>query len=141
MEPMVSDVLWRAFEPLIPKHPVSRKGGRPRANDRICLEGLVYMLRSGTPWHLFPKAEFGVGKSTVYDRFTEWTKVGVFNLAHHELLDQLGLAGKIDLSAAVIDSGSVRAVFGGSIPDQVPWIAAKMGRNATLCPMPTAHRC
>jgi hypothetical protein len=35
-------------------------------------------------------------------------------------LNELGLGGKIDLSAAVIDSASVRAVFGGHIPALVP---------------------
>jgi transposase len=119
MEQMVSDRLWHAFESLIPKHHKSPKGGRPPADDRKCLEGLVYILRTGTPWHLFPKKEFGVGKSTVYDRFTAWIKAGVFSRAHHRLLNELGLAGKIDLSAAVIDSSSVRAVFGGYIPDPI----------------------
>jgi transposase len=127
MEQMITDSLWSAFEPLIPKHRKSSKGGRPPVDDRKCLEGLVYVLRTGTPWHLFPKKEFGVSKSTVYDRFTAWTQAGVFLRVHRRLLNELGLAGKIDLSTAVIDSGSVRAVFGGYILDQVPWIAAKAG--------------
>lgn len=141
MESLISDELWRQFEPLIPKHPKSRKGGRPRKDDRACLEGIAYVLRGGLAWHLFPRAEFGVSKSTCFGRFSEWTKAGLFAQAHKDLLNQLGLAGKIDLSAAVVDSASVRAVFGGSIPDRARWIAGKMGANATPSPMPTAHRC
>jgi len=120
MQALVTDELWRQFEPLIPKHRKSRKGGRPRKDDRACLEGIVYILRGGIAWHLFPRTEFGIGKSTCFDRFTEWSKAGVFAEAHKELLNALGLAGKIDLSAAVIDSASVRAVFGGRTPAQVP---------------------
>jgi transposase len=141
MERLITDELWKQFEPLIPKHPKSRKGGRPRKDDRDCLEGMAYMLRGGMAWHLFPSAEFGVSKSTCFGRFTEWTKAGVFAQAHKEILNQLGLAGKIDLSAAVVDSASVRAVFGGRTPGRVPWIAAKMGVNATPSPMPMAPRC
>ena len=120
MESLITDGLWRQFEPLIPRHPKSPKGGRPRKDDRVCLEGIAYILRGGIAWRLFPRAEFGVSKSTCFDRFTQWSKAGVFAQAHKDLLNQLGLAGKIDLSAAVIDSASVRAVFGGRTPGQVP---------------------
>ena len=116
MAPLVTDTLWRQFQAIIPKHPPSPKGGRPRDDDRACLEGIVYVLRGGIPWRLLPARELGVSKSTCYDRFCEWTEAGVFSQTHRSLLNQLGLAGKIDLSAAVIDSASVRAVFGGRTP-------------------------
>ena len=69
MERLITDELWEQFEPLIPKHPKSRRGGRPRKDDRDCLEGMAYMLRCGVAWHLFPSVEFGVSKSTCFDRF------------------------------------------------------------------------
>jgi transposase len=119
MTHLVSEELWQRFEPLIPKHPKSSRGGRPRDDDRACLEGIVYVLRGGIPWRLLPARELGVSKSTCWDRFAEWTRAGVFGAAHRELLNELGLAGKIDLSAAVIDSASVRALFGGRTPDRV----------------------
>jgi transposase len=131
MEQLVTDDLWRQFEPLIPAHPKSPQGGRPRSDDRRCLEGVVYVLRTGVPGRYFPDKQFGVSKSTCFDRFSEWTRCGVFAQAHHALLDQLGLAGLIDLSAAVIDSASVRAVFGGRTPDPAPSTAARMAVNAT----------
>lgn len=120
MEQLITDELWEQFQPLVPKHRKSPKGGRPRKDDRACLEGIAYILRGGVAWHLFPRAEFGVSKSTCFDRFTEWTKAGVFAEAHNGILNQLGLAGKIDLSAAVVDSASVRAVFGGRTPGRAP---------------------
>lgn len=131
MDQLVTDGLWRQFEPLIPAHPKCPKGGRPRADDRRCLEGIVYVLRTGVPWHLFPDKQFGVSKSTCFDRFGEWARCGVFRRAHGTLLDQLGLRGRIDLTAAVIDSASVRAVFGGPTPGPAPSTAARTGANAT----------
>ena len=70
MESLITDEFWRQFEPLIPKHPKSPKGGRPRKDDRACLEGIAYILRGGVAWHLFPRAEFSVSKSTCFDRFS-----------------------------------------------------------------------
>ena len=131
MDQLVTDDLWRQFQPLIPNHPKSPQGGRPRADDRQCLEGIVYVLRTGVPWHLFPDKQFGVSKSTCFDRFSEWSRCGVFRQAHHALLNQLGRKGQIDLSAAVIDSASVRAVFGGATADPAPSTAAKTAANAT----------
>jgi transposase len=141
MKQLVTDELWQQFEPLIPKHLKSPRGGRPRADDRQCLEGLVYVLRTGVPWHLFPDKQFGISKSTCFNRLCEWTKHGVFAQAHHSLLDQMGLKGLIDLSAAVIDSASVRAVFGGRTQGPVRSIGAKMAANATSLVMHWARRC
>ena len=129
MRTLVSDDLWRQFEPPIPKHARSPKGGRPRADDRTCLEGLVYMARGGLPWGLFPDRQFGVGKGTVYDRFAEWADAGVFADAHHAVLDELGPAGRLDRSAMVVDSASVRAVFGGRTPGPARSTAARPGAS------------
>ena len=131
MRTLVSDDLWRQFEPLIPKHPRSAKGGRPRTDDRACLTGLVYMARGGLPWDLFPDRQFGVAKSTVFDRFTEWAKAGVFAAAHHGVLNELGLAGRLDRSAMVVDSASCRAVLGGRTPGPARSTAARPGASGT----------
>ena len=127
MDQMVSDELWAAFEPLVPKHRKSPKGGRLPADDRRRLEGLVYVLRTGCPWHLFPKAEFGVGQSTVYNRFAVWAGAGVFGGCHRSPLNAPGLAGLIDPSAAVIDAASYRAVFGGTHAGPSPVDRAENG--------------
>lgn len=131
MTQLVSDELWAAFEPLIPVHVKSAKGGRPRKDDRTCLEGLSYVLRCGVPWRLFPDKQFGVSKSVVFARYQAWAAAGVFARTHHAILNALGIAGKVDLSAAVIDSASVRALFGGRTPGRVPWTEAKRAVNAT----------
>jgi transposase len=51
--------LWQAIQPLLPVPP-RRYGGRPRLDDRACLAGVVYQLRSGVPWRLLPTRELGV---------------------------------------------------------------------------------
>ena len=47
--PLVSDDLWEAIKPLLPKEPPKPKGGRPRVPDRAALAGIIFILRTGTP--------------------------------------------------------------------------------------------
>jgi hypothetical protein len=39
---------WDRIAPHIPEHPPSPKGGRPRADDRACLEGILWLVRTGS---------------------------------------------------------------------------------------------
>ncbi len=113
---LVPDALWREVEPLLPPRPPSRKGGRPAASDRDCLRGIVFVLKTGVPWHLLPREAFGVSGTTCWRRLRDWTEAGVWTKLHRRLLNRLAERGVIDLSAAAVDSASVRAVFGGATP-------------------------
>lgn len=72
----VSDELWQQIQPVIPPLPPKKKTGRPRVDDRIVLDGILYVLRTGCQWKQVP-TEFSSG-STVHARFSEWVQVGVF---------------------------------------------------------------
>ena len=116
MAELVSDELWKQVEPLLPPEPEpSPLGGRPRVTNRQAFTGVVFVLRTGIPWQALP-TEMGCGSgSTCWRRFAEWTRLAVWSKLHALLLSQLGKAGAINLERAVIDSASVRAVFGGHI--------------------------
>ena len=116
MAELVSEELWKEIEPLLPPEPEpSPKGGRPRVNNRQALAGIVFVLRTGIPWQSLP-GEMNCGSgSTCWRRFSEWTGLSVWSKLHTLLLRQLGKAGAVNLERAVIDSASVRAVFGGRI--------------------------
>ena len=126
MAELVSDELWEHIEPLLPPEPEpSPKGGRPRVTNRQALTGIVFVLRTGIPWQLLP-TEMGCGSgSTCWRRFSEWTRLAVWSKLHALLLTQLGKAGAINLERAVIDSASVRAVFGGRTPGRIRLTARK----------------
>lgn len=112
-EPLVTDELWAIIEPLLPKHELSPKGGRPRIDDRKALTGILFVLKSGIPWEMLPQ-EMGCGCGmTCWRRLQEWQEAGVWNQLHRELLNQLRAADLIDWSRATVDSSSVRAVGGG----------------------------
>ena len=117
MAELVSDELWEQIETLLPPEPEpSPLGGRPRVTNRQAFTGVVFVLKTGIPWQALP-TEMNCGSgSTCWRRFSEWTQLAVWSKLHQLLLSQLGKAGAINLERAVIDSASVRAVFGGRTP-------------------------
>jgi transposase len=122
---LVPDELWSEIEPLLPVHEPSPEGGRPRVPDRACLGGIIFVLKSGIPWNMLPP-EFGCGDGvTCWRRLREWTLKGVWPEVHKRLLNALGQLGQINWSRAIIDSASVRAVFGGSTLGRTPQIELK----------------
>ncbi len=128
----ISDALWAKIEPLLPPPPPppSSKGGRPPADNRSALQGILYVARYGIPWQALPTEAFGVSGSSCWRRFHEWTLAGVWPAVHALLLNRLGKLGGVDLSRAVADSQSVRAVKGGRTPAPTPPTAASSAPSA-----------
>ncbi len=127
---LVPDGLWDLIEPLLPSAKPNLKGGRPRVPDRACLRGIVFVLRSGIPWEMLPK-ELGSGSGmTCWRRLRDWQNAGIWELIHFALLDWLSRYSRIDWSRAVVDSCSIRAVFGGSGPARIPPIGLSSEASA-----------
>lgn len=131
-EPLVPDELWEVIQPLLPGHKAKPgKRGRPPVDDRACLTGIAFVLRSGIPWSMLPE-EMGCGSGvTCWRRLRHWQRRGVWKRLLHAMLDRLGREGHIDWDKACVDSQSIRAVFGGSSLAKTPRIAAKKAANAT----------
>lgn len=137
---LVSDRLWEEVKPLLPVEAPKPLGGRPRVDDRACLTGIVFVLHTGMPWRLVP-AELGCGSGvTCWRRLRDWTKAGLWPRIHEKLLSLLGKRWLVHASMAVMDSASVRAVFGGRTPAPTPQIVRKKAANGTCSPMRTASR-
>ena len=112
---LVPDELWEMVKPLLPPPPRRRfrYPGRKRVEDRKCLAGILFVLKTGIPWEDLPQ-EMGCGSGmTCWRRLDEWQKAGVWERLHHLLLDRLRQADKIDWSRAAVDSSHVRAVGAG----------------------------
>lgn len=93
----LSEVEWRIVEPLLP---AVGKGAR-REDDRRIVNGIFYVLRTGSPWRDLPD-RYGP-YTTVYNRFNRWAKKGVW-LRMFE-----ALAERSPQSLQLIDSSIVRA--------------------------------
>nr|BFE79451.1 hypothetical protein GCM10020093_020520 [Planobispora longispora] len=109
----VSDELWTVIEPLLPKKARrTRWPGRKRLDDRLALQGILFVLHTGISWEHLPQ-ELGYGSGmTCWRRLKEWNDAGVWQRLHEVLLDRLRAADALDFSRAVVDSSHVRALKG-----------------------------
>jgi transposase len=129
---LLDDELWRRVEPLLPirrrrfYHP-----GRKRLDDRCTLSGILFVLRTGIAWQQLPQ-ELGYGSGmTCWRRLKEWQQAGVFQALHERLLTQLRSDGRLDLSRAVCDSASLRALLGARKPAPARLIGASSAASTT----------
>lgn len=112
---LLDDALWETVSALLPppKKRRFRYPGRKPLEDRKCLEGILFVLKTGIPWEDLPQ-EMGCGSGmSCWRRLHAWQEVGVWERLHNVLLDRMRGADKIDWSKAAADSSLVRAVGGG----------------------------
>jgi transposase len=87
--------------------PPRAKTGRPPADRRKIVDGILWILRTGAPWRDVPE-EFG-NWHTVWDLFDKWNDAGLWD----EILRRLRAAkvdvGDIDQDLWCIDGSVVRA--------------------------------
>lgn len=93
----LSDTEWAVIRPLLPNKP----RGVARVDDRRVINGIFYVLRTGSPWRDLPE-RYGP-YTTVYNRFNRWAKDGVWVKVFE------ALAAKSPGSMALIDSSIIRA--------------------------------
>jgi len=139
-KPLVSDELWSIVAPLLPPQRPKPNGGRPPVPNRAALAGILFVLKTGTPWERLPQ-EMGCGSGmTCWRRLRDWHKAGVWDGLHRALLNRLGDADRIDWSRAALDSASVPAKKGAKRPGRIQRIAANRARSAMLWPTARARR-
>ena len=136
---LVPDELWELVEPLLPKHERSPKGGHPPVDDRVCLSGILFVLKTGIPWEDFPQ-EMGCCGMTLWNRLDAWRKAGVWQRIHELLLAKLRGAGQINFTRVVVDSSSVRAVHGGKKRDPTRPTGPSRAPSTTWRPTAAARR-
>ncbi|MFE1478509.1 IS5 family transposase [Streptomyces cyaneofuscatus] len=99
---IVDDDLWALIEPLLPRWPERSPGPTP-VPDRLCLQGILFVLYNDIAWQLLP-VELGFGSGqTCWRRLDRWQEAGVFDRLHQVLLSELNAAGELDWSRACVD--------------------------------------
>ncbi|MEU2236921.1 IS5 family transposase [Streptomyces vietnamensis] len=99
----LSDAEWAVLSRLLPS---SGTAGRPRSDDRVVLNGIVWKLRTGSAWRDVPE-RYGSWQ-TLYTRFRRWALDGTFSRMLQALQAQKDAAGDIQWLVSV-DSTIVRA--------------------------------
>ena len=107
----LTDEQWAVIEPLLPK-PVKRADGkgRPRVDNRAILNGILWIMRTGAPWHDMPNRY--PPYQTCHRRFQEWVKTGAFETILRELVQDVKERGDLDLTECFIDGTFVMAKKG-----------------------------
>ena len=110
----LKDEQWAIIAALIPEPKVRADGrGRPWRDDREVLNGILWVLRTGAPWHDVPDRY--PSHATCHRRFQQWTRSGVFAKILHALAEDLRDRGKLDLTECFIDATFVGAKKGAFV--------------------------
>ena len=94
----LSEAEWRLIEPLLPNKP----RGVARVDDRRVINGIFYVLRTGSPWRDLP-SRYGP-HTTIYNRFNRWSQRGLWQ----RLLARMAASGEVPEELS-LDSSHVKA--------------------------------
>jgi len=72
----LTDEEWEKVKDLLPPEQMGKKG-RPAGSNRMMLNGMIWLARSGAPWRDLPE-RFGPYQ-TVYSRFRKWLDDGILD--------------------------------------------------------------
>ena len=97
----LTDAQWVILKPLL-RTPSRRKRGRPWRDARAVLNGILWVLRTGAPWHDLPDRY--PPYQTCHRRFQQWQRDGTLTRLLHALAEDLRARGKLDLSETFIDA-------------------------------------
>ena len=105
----LSEAQWARIAPLLP---VQRRMGRPRANDRRTIDGILYVLKTGCRWNDLPP-RYGA-YVTAWRRLRTWARDGTWQRVWQALLAELDAEERLDWERCALDGSYVRAK-GGAI--------------------------
>lgn len=106
----LTDEQFTLLEPFLPK---PKRMGRPPADLREVLNGILYLVRTGCQWRLLPK-DFPPW-STVHTWYRRWRKDGTWERLHEALRCQVRTQAGRDPSprSSAVDSQSVKTPAAG----------------------------
>ena len=109
---LLTDAQWEKIRPLLPKRPRRPQGGRPPANDRQVLEGILWILRSGARWQDLPE-EFP-SPATCWRRLRDWEEQEVWLTIWRAFLAELNQREQLDWSESFLDGSFAPAKKGAA---------------------------
>jgi transposase len=97
---VLTDEVWADMAEVLAQ--VKRKDGRPpEQSDRMFLEAVLYLARTGVPWRDLP-GEFGHWDA-VYNRFRRWEKRGVWRKLWEGLQqDRFKMAKQVFIDSTIV---------------------------------------
>jgi putative transposase len=126
----IPEELWRRIEPILARHYPPAKTGRPRADLRLVLDGVLYRMRSGVQWNRLPRS-FGAD-STVHGWFQRFVADGVLEEVWASLVAECDGLGAVLWEFQAADGVMGKSRFEGDKRGPNPTDRAKMGTKKHL---------
>jgi transposase len=118
----LSDEQWARLEPLLPKE---RSRGRPWADNRRVLEGILWVLKTGARWRDLPK-EYP-SASTCWRRLRQWEEQDIWLKIWRQFLSELDQQGRLDWSEVFLDGSFAPAKRGATASAKPSGAKARSG--------------
>ena len=126
------DPLWELIEKVLSVYDPPNRMGRPRADARLCFDGIIFRMRTGCQWNHLPQ-EFG-HQSNVYRAFVRWEDKAIFDILWAILLTKCDELSGVDWHWQAADGclGKARGVSGSGIGKRGVRINASAPTPATV---------
>lgn len=110
----VDEVLYsEVIEPILLEFWPPKATGRKPACWRTCLNGILYVMRTGCQWNALPEA-FG-DDATVHRWFQRWADAGLLEKIWAVLIERCDELGGVEWKWQAADGSLGKARFGGPI--------------------------
>jgi transposase len=130
----LSDEQWLLIAHHFPEPKPNPQGGRSPVPPRPCLEGVIWILRTGAPWKDLPK--HFPGSSTCWRRLRDWKAAGLWEDVWETLLLELDQDGAVEFSEGAGDGTFSPAKKGGA-----EWAALSGAKARRSCSSVKAAVC
>jgi transposase len=128
----LSDEQWERLQPVLPRQLF---GPRSKIGDRLFIDAVLYRAKTGIPWRDLPE-RFGPWKS-VYNRFSNWSRRGIWKRIYK------ALQVRVDKTGSIIDGSYVRAhqdaAGGKGGSSRTVWVVVEEASRPSLPSSPTAR--
>lgn len=111
----LSDAQWHFIKRLLPQDP---KTGRPRADDREIINGILYVLTTGCAWEDLPH-DIAASYKTCHRRLLEWQRRRVWQKILAVLLKEAERRKLLNWKNAYHDASVIKSKRGPRIKSAI----------------------
>lgn len=124
------DELWERIESILARRYPPARTGRPRADLRLMLDGIIFRMRTGCQWNRMPE-RFGPD-STLHDWFQRFVTDGALEEIWAELVRECAALGAVDWEWQAADGVMGKSRFEGDKRGPNPTDRAKQGTKKSV---------